>query len=429
MTQQYNERRLNILKKKLDETIQSMEKLKILYNKKYNGESKKQTQSTKTHKISTNRNNKAGSTTPTNTSSTIKMTYTSTQPILPTPPPYIASLSNRHCFYLGDERSSLEFTATIDINKDPRESYDQNYRSPTNIHLGQRKLLLSEIQLLNHYYKSNNASTSPEPTVLYIGAATGSHLMTLSRMFPKVKFILYDGAQFDPNLKNFPNIFEINEGENGFFTTELCEKIKNKLPKPLLFVSDIRLTTVDSRLFYKDKKLEDDVTRDMALQRTWVEILQPVLSLFKFRIPYNLKKGELFEYCDGTLLYGIWPKPLSGETRLLVEQQQIQRIKQYDFTKYEEVMFFHNKYRRPYCFVDKYKKIINRRNNTYCPCYDCIAELNVLEEYCDIMRIDFEKFVNTFASMTNFSKRPTFQENHTANTKYNLPFKRLPQTR
>jgi hypothetical protein len=272
-----------------------------------------------------------------------------------------------------------------------QEKYDSKFRSP-NVHLGQRKLLLSEIQFLNEYYKKN----TEDPTLLYVGAAPGTHLLLLHVLFPKVKFVLYDGAKFDIKLKKFPSIFEIHEGETGFFTSDLCRKLK--MGDNLLLVSDIRLGEAD---------FQAGVARDMFMQKEWVEILKPKMSLLKFRMPYSMKHGEKMSYFKGKILYGIFAKPTSGETRLLVHQKDISKDVLYDFKQYEESMFFHNKYERPYCFEEasNFKKYISEKA-LYCPCYDCIAELKVIREYMTIYKKTGTTLANMDETVNHLMKLP-----------------------
>ena len=282
-------------------------------------------------------------------------------------PKKLTNLKNRHCMYYTN-KYDLTHQTKVKLSSVLKETYDSKYKSLTNIHLGQRKLLLSEIQLLTEYYSNHKK----DPILLYIGAAIGSHLLILHELFPNVHFILYDGAAFDKRLDKYPEVFEIHTGKDGFFTTELCKTLKDKY-KPLIFVSDIRLGEED---------FEKGVMRDMISQKEWIQILKPELSLVKFRMPYSLKHGETLEYLKGDILYGVWPKETSGETRLLIRKENVKKLKQYDFKSYEEVMFFHNKYTRPFCFdiIEQYEKY----TDTYCPCYDCISELVALDNYSKV---------------------------------------------
>lgn len=317
----------------------------------------------------------------------------------------LKNIKNRHCiYYSADKTKDLKHRDDVNTSSCFKEKYDSSFKPQTNIHIGQRKLLLSEIQLLTEWYDKNNG----HPILLYVGAAPGTHLILLSYMFPNVFFILYDGAKFDPELKKYPNIYEIHEGQQGFVTTDLVKSLKPKLEnKNLLFVSDIRLGEEN------ENKFEAGVTRDMKLQEDWMEILKPKMSLLKFRMSYHMKHGDKLEYTNGKILYGIWPKPTSGETRLLVTRQDIGKKRSYDYKDYEESMFFHNKYQRPYCYADILpalkKYIYSTENNVYCPCYDCVAELMVLLKYSQVMKVSFDFAIKRMAMFMNKEKVPAFQ--------------------
>lgn len=305
-----------------------------------------------------------------------------------------------HCHYTS-AKHAIPHSAIVDMDNGLREKYDPKFRSVSNVHLGQRKLLLSEIQLLTEHYKHSKV----HPTVLYIGAAPGSKNVVLAKLFPHVKFVLYDGAQFDSKLKHpmYKDTFEIHEGEDGFFTNEKCSllaKSKRFIDRPLLFVSDIRLGEGD---------FEYGVSRDMQQQMEWVQMLKPSMSLLKFRFPYNMKHGDSLTYMHGVILFGIWAKEQSGETRLLVKKKDVNNLVKYDFKKYEETMFFHNKYCRPYCFVKEaapFVTLIN--NNRYCTCYDCISELKVLHAYSKLSVAQF-KDVESVADVVGPLRRPKKQ--------------------
>ena len=68
---------------------------------------------------------------------------------------------------------------------------------------GQMKLFITELQFLNKYW---NPEEVPNPTCVYVGAATGNHIVFLARMFPQIKFHLYDGIEFDPRLSKYSNV-------------------------------------------------------------------------------------------------------------------------------------------------------------------------------------------------------------------------------
>jgi len=75
--------------------------------------------------------------------------------------------------------------------------------------------------------------------VLYVGAADGKHIGIYSKLFPKMKFILYDPRPF--MIKPSKTI-EIHQ---DFFTDDDCKKYKGIDA----FISDIR--TMDAADFKK----------------------------------------------------------------------------------------------------------------------------------------------------------------------------------
>jgi hypothetical protein len=317
-------------------------------------------------------------------------------------------LNNRHCVYYN-KQNELPFKEKVYYAN--KLQYDPSFKSSTNVHMGQRKLLLSEIQLLTKYYLNN---PDKHPVVLYIGAAPGTHLLTLSKLFPTVKFILYDGANFDPKLVKESDIFELH---NSYFTDDICKDIIKNIKDPLLFISDIRLGANNRKDF------ENGVLRDMEMQKTWVQILKPELSLLKFRMSYEMKHGDKLKYMKGDILYGIWPKTQSAETRLLVTKRDVKTIINYDFEAYEQAMFFHNKYTRAFCthdIPDKFKKFV-KDDNIYCSCYDCMAELTILDNYSKLFKIDLNNIVKLFGTNINWDHKLHFQ--------FNRPHVTLPLTK
>jgi hypothetical protein len=174
----------------------------------------------------------------------------------------------------------------------------------------------------------------------------------------------------------------------------------------------------------------------MKDQEEWMEILKPKMSLLKFRMSYNMTHGEKLSYTKGEILYGIWPKHSSGETRLLVKQKDLGTKIKYDFKDYEEAMFFHNKYERIYCYqydndiieVSKdIRMLINSTNNSYCPCFDCISELQILDKYARLMNINFLDVVNLLAKYMNPQEIPVFQSENSGKNAGKKPKKIYPR--
>lgn len=296
---------------------------------------------------------------------------------------------NKHCVYYNKTDNLPHYEINLKQNENKRYIYDPSFKGNANTHLGQRKLMLSDMQLLNEYYKLY--PTDSVITIISVGSAAGHHLIQLHEMYPKTKWILIDPAPFDERLFNRSKTYRII---NELFTDDICEQLKKELKDDkFLFVSDIRRD---------EKDFEAGVIRDMQLQYKWVKKLLPLLSLLKFRMNYKMKKGDTLPYLNGNLLYGIWATPVSGETRLLVKQDDInKKDKIYNFNDYEEIMFYHNKNERTTCFSKyknktKYKNFIENKNNLYCECFDCLQELNILFEYSELFKKDFNQVVTNF---------------------------------
>ena len=97
----------------------------------------------------------------------------------------------------------------------------------TVLHLGQRKLLTSEIEFLSLY-------CNPGDHVVYAGAAPGTHINFLSEMlFPSLTFDLVDPAKFDATETDRIRIFR--EFFNDAIASKYCGGNQD-----VIFISDIR---------------------------------------------------------------------------------------------------------------------------------------------------------------------------------------------
>ncbi|KAG5466920.1 hypothetical protein LSCM1_01097 [Leishmania martiniquensis] len=245
--------------------------------------------------------------------------------------------------------SSLPFPVLLDDDfpAEPYRSRNKDIKSA--IHWGQRKLLLSEIQLLCMYCR-------PEISyhIVYAGAAPGTHLAFLDEMFAsRHTWELIDPGQFDRAVLEPRANFRLR---NEFFTNataydinarrltevlpalglvyrhvavdsvqaekkaiheqlecivgtldvargtedipsmyeaplslprglELLAQVALERHKPLLFISDIRSGSVALPNF------EDHVAENMRAQECWTNILHGEHSMLKFRLPYTSKSA------------------------------------------------------------------------------------------------------------------------------------------
>ena len=110
----------------------------------------------------------------------------------------------------------------------------------TSVAWGQRKLLLNTIQFISLYW---DPEKNPIPILVYAGAAPGTSIFFLRKMFPKFIFHLYDTAPFDERLYNDDNIIIYN----SYFTEDTAKSYSGR--NDIYFLSDIR--TVDHVQIFK----------------------------------------------------------------------------------------------------------------------------------------------------------------------------------
>jgi hypothetical protein len=262
--------------------------------------------------------------------------------------------------------------------------YSREYELKSTLHWGQRKLFLSEMYLLIQYMKSYNINNNEQYTVLYAGAAPGTHLGYLSELFPQFNFILVD-----------PNEFRVNTVKNitvrqEYFTDALAEEWKDKVD---IFFSDIR---TGNWTIMSDEENEQCILKDMAAQKKWTEIIRPKIAMLKFRLPYADGKTE---YINGDILLPIFAPQTTTETRLIVNHDQIDQKKVYDHRTYWEQLFYFNTVDR----VCYYPHKVNALGIDHC--FDCSAEVWILREYIvNILKtsdITEEEILENISTMSN----------------------------
>lgn len=207
-----------------------------------------------------------------------------------------------------------------------RASYDyaiKKTKEHKQLHLGQFKLLFTELLFLTKYAHAGNI-------VLYVGAAPGHHTTLLADLFPNLQFDLWDPRKFETeprkNIKTYQEKFTIDQAKRY---AELNEKI--------LFICDIRTLSIGKYKREKNiKKMDEVVEDDMEMQAQWAKIIKPVKSYLKFRLPYLPGKTSYF---SGTIYLQPYSR-ISTETRVLTDNYD-EMIK-YDNTEFEEKMAYFN---------------------------------------------------------------------------------------
>lgn len=268
---------------------------------------------------------------------------------------------------------------------DPQKKFNDTERN-NNIHLGQLKLLLSEMQLLVYHIDPAKVNQ-----IIYIGAANGHHLYVLAKLFPQFIFHLFDiSDNWDKRLNDFANI-KIN---NRYFTQKDIQEWKAKKENCIL-ISDIR--NLDALGELGTEKVEKMVQDDMEMQKIWVEDLNPIAALLKFRLPFyekfNVNKfnGTKYNYLDGIVFRQIFGGRNTSETRLLIRGIA---YRDWDFKIYEEQLFYHNQIIREKCkyfnpITNDEKPILKERG--LCNDYDSVALTIIVMDYLKKTNVTINK--------------------------------------
>jgi len=330
---------------------------------------------------------------------------------------------------------TLEIKDLFFTQESKRLEYER-HNPKINVHWGQRKLLMHEIEFFTLFLGYN------ETICVYAGAAPGDHIPILSMMFPNIIFHLYDPRGY--NIKETDKIKLFT----GYFTDEIAESYYGK---DVFFISDIRRFGVDVfqgpilkregiseeefdefiKSTSRDKRFLDikteidaafeaNVWEDMIMQQEWVKLINPEKAILKFKIPfpdYRKTEEDILtlnkSYLKGFVLKQIWQGNTSAETRLIPMKNEkgIYEENIWNMKEYEEMCFYHNKKIRP----DYYK---NPLNNSIYPIdseeltndYDSTAEAFIiktyLERFNDIPNHKLEEYVIRFSrKITEFLTR------------------------
>ncbi len=216
---------------------------------------------------------------------------------------------------------------------------------------GQFKLFLAELQFFNLYF---DPKIHKKAVCVYIGAALGTHIAPLAKMYPMIEFKLYDPQPFNTEvLSPVDNIEMINELFTDVHTKYWANQQKEGTN--VFLIVDIRNTAYKKipnvhayqKAFRDNEKL---VTDDMNLQRYWFEQIKPTKALLKMRLPYYenfLTTPEtLLEYLDGIVYRQQFAPPTSTETRLVpydADDTGKYPTRIWNIISYERVTNSHNK--------------------------------------------------------------------------------------
>jgi len=266
----------------------------------------------------------------------------------------------KNLYQWGRNLSNRMRLPTITVDDLPKYNYNERARDfQPRCHWGQMKLLMSEIQFLNHVALDKSINHK-KTLITYAGAAGGEHLEYLYSIYPDYDWLLIDPGSFSKAAANHPRRGAVKI-RNEFFLDSTIKTIPSGY-ETYLFISDIRVDTK-----------EELVMKDMIKQAEWSMMMNAKHSLFKFRLPYTNEnddnliklpidhtsynydkklmkcpkekagKNEIM-YLDGILNLQIFPPIHSTELRLITSRNKdgSYPFKIYNYKDIEDKLFFYN---------------------------------------------------------------------------------------
>lgn len=247
------------------------------------------------------------------------------------------------------------------------------------VHIGQLKLLISELWFLSQF---GHYSTE----VVYVGAACGTHLLFLSKLFSKHHFHLYDPREFNKKLYDVKNVHIYQQ----LFTLDSITKYQGQ---KVLFISDLR--TGDAIEHPED--FENCIRRDMQLQRDIVEQMKPSFAMLKMRFPYSSDgfTEYLAPYRFDCLRYGVFTSKSSTELRIICSGENIKLIRYSHQLLEQHCHYFNSIFRcMQYHFeglpkMREWNSVVGSKHGLD-QCWDCVAFVNTClifmsSEHCDFV--------------------------------------------
>ena len=276
--------------------------------------------------------------------------------------------------FIDQDTGAPRFERVITTDSPIRE-YSREAQEWAPLHVGQMKLLISEIEFLTPFYGRSFV-------VVYAGAAPGVHMPILAGMFPTMHFLLIDPVPSMIENGDYINVTILQEP----MTDALAHHIVRDHQRNILFISDVRVGSQDP---YEPEAIHQArVQRDMEAQRVWLQILRPRMSILKFRLPWNQGNGVTY-YPAGFVYLPVYGKQFTHEARLVVDRDT--HDIPYDHRRYEGQMAHFNQVNRPALYPSRastrarlgleHAQGVDEASQDVYRCYDCTAFQAILGEY------------------------------------------------
>ncbi len=253
---------------------------------------------------------------------------------------------------------------------------------------GQLKLAFNDILFLTYFWDPLAHPEIKEWIFLVAGAAPGHHFPVIAEMFPQFRFVLYDPSPFSISeelMQKFGSRITIH---NALFTEEVAQEWSGR--NNVFFSSDIRRGYSITKT--ASGAIENIIAEDMEMQKHWVDVINPVQAMLKFRLPYvdSTPGGDLIDkpvdYFDGFVAHQQWVGASSTETRLIpVKRNGVYLTKTWSSVKYQDQLFYHNtitregiRYKSPFPWTSS-------PEYEYFDRYDETASVYILKAYIEKM--------------------------------------------
>lgn len=251
----------------------------------------------------------------------------------------------------------------------PRERWNpQAEKTLQNIHMGQDKLLFSEIE-----YLLSLGAPKEKILIIYPGGGPGTHLPLLAALTGSIIIAV------DPAFKK-QSLNPISP-EPGVYIVPTLFEVTNFIdvwsPGKIILISDIRSAPERGKTTAKEYQqiFDKNIKQNMKMQKEWLDELNkgrkiPITGLFKFRLTWE--SGKTW-YTGGRLAFQVFAKTTSTELRLWADSTEPDAL--HDHRKVEEQMFFFNSKYRPGKFYD-IDPFFGRN-------YDLLKASKILGELCE----------------------------------------------
>jgi len=252
-----------------------------------------------------------------------------------------------------------------------------------NLHRGQQKLLMSEVQFLT----TELASLSQVALCVYVGACSGyaqSHLPLLMNMFPATRWLLCDPL-FEENhtrpLEPYRDQGRVSV-YTDFFTEEtarfvhdymtgntqnelshLLDHLRARECELILFISDLRSENADEGVILDDMQLQYNMFLAMPCANSAILKFRPPYPNHSISISHPIFRDNILTYPMGKILWPIFGAAQTTESRMIVKHHT--KLGQYDCSKYEEIMYAFNLLKRPIFDYEAQKNIVTKYSQKF----------------------------------------------------------------